>query len=162
MAAARWGLSRATDLDRICSGKLLAVLYIALTPWLYCSDCGGSLRRLLELEAESPRDPFAIGRIGAQAIGNVPLLDVQARVAHCAGGVVEEPLLLVGRHQTEKITRLLPVIIIDAMVIMRPVAVHRHWQFGEVGLIVPQPVAVGIKGQRAAEIAVSAHFAVAM
>jgi hypothetical protein len=36
------------------------------------------------------------------------LLDVQARVAHCAGGVVEEPLLLGGRHQPEKIARLLP------------------------------------------------------
>jgi hypothetical protein len=28
----------------------------------------------------------AIGRIGAHAIRDVPLLDVQARVAHCAGG----------------------------------------------------------------------------
>ena len=28
----------------------------------------------------------AIGRIGAHAIGDVPLLDVQARVAHCADG----------------------------------------------------------------------------
>jgi hypothetical protein len=28
----------------------------------------------------------AIGRIGAHAIRDMPLLDVQARVAHCAGG----------------------------------------------------------------------------
>src|SRR5438132_10318066 len=82
--------------------------------------------RLAEGEAEGTGDALAIGRIGATAIGNVPLLDVQTCIAHRSGGVVEEPLLLGGRHQPEKIARLLPVVVIDAMVIVRPVTVHLH------------------------------------
>ena len=38
MAAARWRLSRATDRERIYSGRLLAVLYISISS--YPSDCG--------------------------------------------------------------------------------------------------------------------------
>src|ERR1700687_3755305 len=74
------------------------------------ADRSGLFCRLADAEAEGAGNALAIGRIGAEAIGDVPLLDVQARVAHCAGGVVEEPLLQAGRHQAEKIARLLPVI----------------------------------------------------
>jgi hypothetical protein len=40
------------------------------------------------------RDADTVGRIGAEAIADVPLFDVLARIAHCPGGVVEQGLLL--------------------------------------------------------------------
>src|SRR5580692_6146267 len=84
----------------------------------------GSGPLLLSRDSQRPRHARAVCWVRPRAVLHMALLDVQARVAHRAGGVVEEPLLLGGRHQPEKIARLLPVIIVDAMVIVRPVAIH--------------------------------------
>src|SRR5208282_4870719 len=115
-----------------------------------------------QIQPEGAGDAGAVGRIGAQAIGNVALLDVLARIAHRASRVLEQGLLLGWSHQTEKIPPLLPMIIDEAVIVVRRLTLQRHWRFGEIGLIVPEPVAVGIEGDGAAEIAVGAHFAVAM
>src|SRR5438552_6255738 len=114
------------------------------------------------LEADGAGDTGAVGRIGTAAIGDVALLDVQARIAHRAGRVVEECLLLGECHQAEEIARLLPVVVVDAVVPVRRLALQRQWRLGEIGLIVPEPGAVGIEAERAAQIAVRAHLPVAM
>jgi hypothetical protein len=118
--------------------------------------------KILDFEAEGAGDAGAVGRIGAETIGDVPLLDVLARIAHRAGRVLEQRLLLGGCHQAEKIARLLPVITIDAMIAVRRLTPRSAMALGEIGLIVPQPVAVGIEAEGAAKIAVGAHLAVAM
>src|SRR5205823_12229504 len=96
------------------------------------------------------------------AVLYMALLDVRPCITHRAGGVLEQRLPLRRRHFTEQVARLLPVIIIHAMIPMRPVAVHRHRRFGEIGLIVPEPGAVGMEGERAAQITVRPHLPVAV
>src|SRR6266481_4854878 len=86
----------------------------------------GSSPLLLSRDSQRPRHARAVCRVRPRAVLHMALLDVQARVAHRAGGVVEEVLLLGRSHLAEQIARLLPVVVVDAMVIMRPVAVHRH------------------------------------
>src|SRR6202011_4904181 len=65
-----------------------------------------SLRSASALDAEGPCDSGSIGRVGLGTIGDVPLLDVQASIAHCSRRVLEQHLLLRGRHQPEQIARL--------------------------------------------------------
>src|SRR3984893_13795641 len=160
IVAARCRLSTAADFARMFLDRVLAVFcmnaLLSRQLWLR------SLRSASALDAEGPSDSGSIGRVGLGTIGDVPLLDMQARVAHRAGRVLEQGLLLGGCHQAEKIARLLPVVIIDPMVPVRAVAVHRHRKLGEIRLIVPEAGAVGIEGNRAAESAVGAHLAVAM
>src|SRR5580704_17804141 len=71
-----------------------------------------------QLQPERARDPRAIGGVGFGAIGDVALLDVKARIAHGTGRVLEQHLLFGGRHQTKEVAGLLPVIVVDAMVVM--------------------------------------------
>ena len=109
-------------------------------------------------QAEGAGDTLAVGRVGAQAIGDVPLLDVQACIAHRPGSVIEQHLLLGGRHQPEQIARLLPVIIIGVMVVVGRFAFNGQSRLGEFGLVVPQPGAVRVEAGGAAEIAVDSHL----
>src|ERR1700737_5532850 len=118
----------------------------------------GSGPLLLSRDSQRPRHARAVCRVRPRAVLYMALLDVQARVAHCASGVVEEPLLLGGRHQPEKIARLLPGIIVDAMVIVRRLTLDRQWRLGEIGLIVPQPGAVRVEAGGGAGIAVDPHL----
>jgi hypothetical protein len=53
------------------------------------------------------------------------LLDMPGGVAHGASGIVEGHLLLPPRHQSEELARLLPIIIVDAMVPMGGFALFR-------------------------------------
>ena len=79
----------------------------------------GSSPLLLSRDAQRPRHARAVCRVRPRAVVDMALLDVQACVAHCAGGVVEEVLLLGRSHLAEQIARLLPVVVVDAMVMMR-------------------------------------------
>jgi len=45
---------------------------------------------------------YAVGRIGLHAVGDVAKLDFLRGIAHGAGGVIEQRLLLFGRHQAEQ------------------------------------------------------------
>jgi hypothetical protein len=49
-------------------------------------------------EAEGFRHTGAIGRVGFRTVGDVPLLHLETGVAHGAGGILEESLLLGPRH----------------------------------------------------------------
>jgi len=73
---------------------------------------------ILDFESKGASDAGAVDLIGAQTIGDVPLLDVLPRVAHRAGRVLEQRLLLLRRHQPEQIARLLPVVIVGVMVVV--------------------------------------------
>src|ERR1700704_6259132 len=107
-------------------------------------------------------DAGAVRRIGTGAIGNVPLLDVQPGIAHRARRVLEQRLALSRIYLPEQVARLLPVIIVEAMIVVRRVAFERERRLGEIGLVVPKSCTVGIVSERSAQIAVGAHLAVAM
>src|ERR1700749_1752416 len=87
------------------------------------------------LDPERLGDACAIGRIGPGAVFHMALLDVLAGVAHCARGVLEQRLLLCPGHQSEKVARLLPMVVMHAMVPVRPLATHRHRRLAEVRLV---------------------------
>src|SRR3979411_2223527 len=95
-------------------------------------------------------DAGAVRRIGTGAIGNVPLLDVQPGIAHRARRVLEQRLALSRIYLPEQVARLLPVIIVEAMIVVRRVAFERERRLGEFGLVVPKSCAVGIVSERSA------------
>src|SRR6266403_3535036 len=124
---------------------------------LFGCDC---LR--LELDAQRLRDAGTVGRIRLGAVADVPLLDVEFCVAHCTRRVLEQQLLLRRRHLPEQISRLFPMIVVDAVVPVRCFPFERERRLGKIRLVVPEPRAVGIVGERSAQIAVGPHLAVAM
>src|SRR5438132_9899711 len=122
----------------------------------------GSSPLLLSRDPQRPRHARAVCWVRPRAVLYMALLDVRPCITHRAGGVLEQRFPLRRSHLAEQIARLLPVIIVDAVVPVRPVAVHRHRRFGEIGLIVPEPGAIGVEGERATQIAVRPHLPVAM
>src|SRR5438477_7939824 len=122
----------------------------------------GSSPFLLSRDSQRPRHAGAVCRVRPRAVLDMALLDVRPCIAHRAGGILEQRLPLRRGHLAEQIARLLPVVVIHAMIPMRPVAVHRHWRLGKIGLIVPELGAVGVEGERATQIAVRPHLPVAM
>jgi hypothetical protein len=121
-----------------------------------------SIDQLRLFEPEGIRYPSSVCRIRALAIGDVWLLHVQARVAYRTRRVLEEYLLLRRRHLPEQVSRLFPMIVVDAVVPVRCVAFERERRLGEIRLVVPEPHAVGVIGERLTQIAVGAHLAVAV
>jgi hypothetical protein len=61
----------------------------------------------------------AVGQVRLAAVGHVPFLDVLRSLADLAGGVVEQRLLLCRIHLPEQVARLLPVIVIHAVIPVR-------------------------------------------
>src|ERR1700716_1952412 len=90
------------------------------------------------------------------------LLDVQPGVANRPRGVLEQQLLLLWRHFAKEVARLLPMVIVNAVVPVRGIALDRHRRLVEIGLVVPEPRAVGVESESSAQIAVGAHLAVPM
>src|SRR5947209_2026859 len=84
--AARCRFSTATDFARMFLDKVLAVLYMIAIPL----EVGWprSLRSESGFNAERPRDAVAIGRIGFDAIRDMPLLNVPRRATDLPRGVV--------------------------------------------------------------------------
>src|ERR1700736_1528072 len=115
-----------------------------------------------EIDAQRLRDASSVGRIRLGAVGDVPLLDVQLGVAHRPRRVLEQQLLLYWRHFSEQVAGLFPMVVVDAVVPVRRFALDRHRRLGKIGLVVPEPRAVGIVSERSAQIAVGAHLAVAV
>src|SRR6266446_4168436 len=104
---------------------------------LFGCDC---LR--LELDAQRLRDAGTVGRIRLGAVADVPLLDVEFCVAHCTRRVLEQQLLLRRRHLPEQISRLFPMIVVDAVVPVRCFPFERERRLGKIRLVVPEPRAV--------------------
>jgi len=67
------------------------------------------------------------------------------RASPIARAVFSNSACCCAGHLAEQIARLLPVVVIHAMIPMRALAVHRHRRLGEIGLIVPEPVTIGWK-----------------
>src|ERR1700752_490219 len=119
-------------------------------------------RSRFKTEAQRLCHTAPVGRIGARAVVDVPLLDLQLGVAHCPRRIFEQQPLLLRRHLAEQISGLFPMIVVDAVVPMRRVPLDRHWRLGKIRLIVPESCAVGIVSERFAQIAVRTHLAVAV
>src|SRR5258707_2806438 len=68
-----------------------------------------------ELDAQRLGDACAVGWIRLGAVADIPLFDVQFRVAHRARRVLEQQLLLRRCHLPEHVSRLFPTIVVDAM-----------------------------------------------
>src|SRR5260370_38726846 len=85
-----------------------------------------SIDQLALFEPEGLRDPGPVCRIRLGAVADVPLLDVQFRVAHCTRRVLEQHLLLVRRHLPEQVAGLLPMVILNAVGPARRIALDRH------------------------------------
>lgn len=60
------------------------------------------------------------------AIAYVALLDEEVDIAHGTGGILEQELLLLGRHQTEEVAGLAVIIVV---VLALVVVVHRATSF---------------------------------
>ncbi len=90
-------------------------------------------------------------------------LHLAGRIAHGAGGVLEEHLLLGCIHQVEELAGLGVVIaVILAEIPVIGSAFQSQGRLLEFGLLLPFTVAVGLIAQRAAVIAVHAHLTVAV
>ena len=90
------------------------------------------------------------------------LFDGHRRIAHGAGGVVKQNLLLLGRHQAKQRTGLGEIVGVFAVVPVVGGAFHRQRRFAKIGLFGPLAFAVGLVAQRAAVVAIDAHGAVAV
>src|SRR3546814_12740158 len=62
--------------------------------------------------AQRSLDARAVGRVGLRAVVDVALLDEVRGVAHRAGGVVEQRLLLLRCLQPEQVTGMLEVVVV--------------------------------------------------
>src|SRR5690606_18047207 len=106
-------------------------------------------------------DAGAVGRVGLRAVVDVPFDGGTGRTVDGAGGVVEQRLLLLWRHQPEQGPRLLEVVIVvGAVVVTVGAACQRQGRFGVVRLRLPVAVAVGGVARHAPLVAVDAHLAV--
>src|SRR6202011_3078341 len=101
---------------------------------------------------KGPGNAYTVGRIGPGAVGNMAFLDMPGGATHGSRGIVEEHLLLLRRHRSKEVAGLLPMIIVDAMVPMGRLTLDRHRRLGEIGLVLPKPRAVGMIGERCAQI----------
>ena len=72
-------------------------------------------RKLAHRNAQRLGHAFAVSRIGLQTIADVANLNLLRGIAHRAGGVLEESLLLFGRHQAEQQPALRVVVVVLAM-----------------------------------------------
>src|SRR5260370_4294027 len=102
----------------------------------------------------------ALGRIGSSAVRNMALQDVLRGAIDRASRVVEEQLLLLRGHLREEIARLLPVIILYAVVIVTSIAFQRERQLSVFRLAVPQPLAIRVVTGRRSEVPICAHLAI--
>ena len=82
--------------------------------------------------------------------------------ADLASRIVEQRLLLGRSHLAKKVARLLVVIVVDTMVPMRGRAFELQRRLVELRLVDPLAPAIGEVGGSSAEVAVSAHGAVAV
>jgi hypothetical protein len=103
-----------------------------------------------------------VGRVGFGAIGDVPLLDVFGSSADLAGGIIEQSLALSGVHLPKEVTRLLIVVVVDAMVPVGRRAVDRQRWLVELRLVGPLAAAIGEIGRRSPQIAVRTHRPIAV
>src|SRR5258705_2417264 len=122
---------------------------------------GDHLRR--EIDAKRLLDAGAICGIGFGAVGDMALLDFDARVTHGAGSVLEQKPPLFRTHLPEQDAGLLVVIIIDTMVPIGRITLDRQRRFDQRFVPVhPRTFAVGPIGRCGAEIAIGPHLAIAV
>src|ERR1700754_4097219 len=92
----------------------------------------------------------------------MPLQNLLRGAIDRASRVVEEQLLLLRGHLAEEIARLLPVIILQAVVIVLRLAFERERQISVFRLVVPQSLAIRVITRRYAQVSICAHLAIAV
>src|SRR5258707_1846995 len=90
---------------------------------------GDHLRR--EIDAQRLRDAGAVGGIGLGAMDDLPRDDLDRHALHRRLVVLEELVLLVGRHQPEEIARLTVIIVAVAVVVAVGIARDRKRRLAE-------------------------------
>ena len=114
-------------------------------------------------KAECFGHAFAVGRVASVAIADVAVFDEVQRIAHAAGGVVEQHLLLFGAHQFKQGARLAEVVaVVFALVPVGGIAVDFQRRLGVLRLLLPLAEAVGLVVRFAAVVGVYAALAVAV
>ena len=96
-----------------------------------------------EIDAQRLGDAGAVGWIRLGAVADIPLLDVQFRVAHGTRRVLEQQLLLRRRHLPEQVAGLLPMIIVDAVVPVCCLTLERERRLGEIRWLSQSPALFG-------------------
>src|SRR6267142_400046 len=89
-------------------------------------------------------------------------LKLMRSAADLASCIVEQRLTLSRAHLAEEIARLLVVIVVDTMVPMRGRTFDRQRRLVKLRLVGPLAQAIGEVGGSSAEVAVSAHRAIAV
>src|SRR6266404_8382660 len=117
---------------------------------------------LCNIQLQCSRHTIAIRRIGSPAVRNMPLQDLLRGAIDRASRVVEEQLLLLRGHLPEEIARLLPVIILYAVVIVTSVAFERERRLSVFRLVVPQSLAIRVIRRRRSQVSICAHLAIAV
>ena len=117
----------------------------------------------IERDTERICHTLAISRIGLQAVADVADLDEFGRIAHGAGGILEQHLLLRLAHQAEELAGL-GVIIGIILAEIPAIRCTRQVQCGilEFGLFLPLAKAVRFVADGGAVIAIHAHLAIPM
>jgi len=123
----------------------------------------GGLLHAIERDAERIRDALPVGRIGLQAVCDVPDLDEFGRISHGARGVLEEDLLLARAHQAEEFARLGVIVGIVLAEVPGPSrAGESEERFSIFGLFLPFAETVGLVADGGAGVAVHPHLTVAV
>ena len=122
------------------------------------SGCGQFGKR----DTEGVGHPFAVSRVGLQAVANVAELDLPRRTADGPDGVSEEELLFLVSHQAEEGTGLGVVIVVLAVIPVVCGAFNIKGWLGKFRLLLPLILTVGLVAEGAAMIAVNPHGTVAM
>src|SRR5699024_10974563 len=114
-------------------------------------------------DAEGVGNTLAVSGIGLGAVVDVADLDLTGHAVHGAGGVAEKGFLLFGRHHPEQLAGLFVIVgVVTGILPAVGVAGKLQRRLGEIRLILPRAVAVGLVVGVAAVVAVNAHLAVAV
>src|ERR1700759_5430291 len=90
---------------------------------------GYHLRR--KIDTHGLGDAGAVFGIGPVAVADLPLDDLDRHAFHCSLVVVEELLLLVGRHEPEQVAGLTIVVVTVAVIVAVSIAREFQWRLAE-------------------------------
>src|SRR5260370_8591365 len=103
-----------------------------------------------------------MGWSGSSAVRNMPVQVLRRGAIDRASRVVEEQLLLRRGHLPEEIARLLPVIILQAMVKVTRVAFERERRLIVFRLVCPQSLSIPVLSRRRSQVSLCPHLAIAV
>src|ERR1700753_2464310 len=109
---------------------------------------------------QSPCHASTICRICSSTVSDMKLKYILRGTHYIARGVLKENRTLRGIHQSKKISRLFPMIVVDAVIPMVGGTLDRARRFSVLWLVVPEPFGIWIVVLSTAEVSVGTHFAI--